>query len=164
MKMTTELATLAEAEEDIDDDDEDGDDDEDDNHDEGSSSSEICAFDVPHFRYIDDDNVEDNKREERKRERAGGWKDGTDRTWCSSEEDCCGPSSYRYVVVSGTPLKILEHLLSDLRLDDQRGAPESRESGKFGDAHTTHVLQTLTFHNHCIHRQSERHRSGCVSI
>ncbi|XP_029920125.1 rap guanine nucleotide exchange factor 5 [Myripristis murdjan] len=34
----------------------------------------------------------------------------------------------RYVVVSGTPLKILEHLLSDLRLDDQRGAPESRES------------------------------------
>uniref|UniRef100_A0A671WM54 Rap guanine nucleotide exchange factor 5 n=1 Tax=Sparus aurata TaxID=8175 RepID=A0A671WM54_SPAAU len=36
--------------------------------------------------------------------------------------------SERYVVVSGTPLKILEHLLSDLRLDDQRGAPESRES------------------------------------
>ncbi|XP_010871634.1 rap guanine nucleotide exchange factor 5 isoform X2 [Esox lucius] len=34
----------------------------------------------------------------------------------------------RYVVVSGTPLKILEHLLSDLRLDDQREAPESRES------------------------------------
>lgn len=34
----------------------------------------------------------------------------------------------RYVVVSGTPLKILEHLLSDLRLDEQRGAPESRES------------------------------------
>uniref|UniRef100_A0A8C7D375 Rap guanine nucleotide exchange factor (GEF) 5a n=1 Tax=Oncorhynchus kisutch TaxID=8019 RepID=A0A8C7D375_ONCKI len=28
---------------------------------------------------------------------------------------------FRYVVVSGTPLKILEHLLSDLRLDDQRG-------------------------------------------
>lgn len=34
----------------------------------------------------------------------------------------------RYVVVSGTPLKILEHLLSDLRLDEHRGAPESRES------------------------------------
>ncbi|XP_034016644.1 rap guanine nucleotide exchange factor 5 [Thalassophryne amazonica] len=34
----------------------------------------------------------------------------------------------RYVVVSGTPLKILEHLLSDLRLDDQREVPESRES------------------------------------
>ncbi|KAF7661730.1 hypothetical protein LDENG_00253080 [Lucifuga dentata] len=40
------------------------------------------------------------------------------------EDDC----DKRYVVVSGTPLKILEHLLSDLRLDDQRGAPESRES------------------------------------
>ncbi|CAG5891370.1 unnamed protein product [Menidia menidia] len=42
----------------------------------------------------------------------------------SREEDC----NKRYVVVSGTPLKILEHLLSDLRLDDQRGAPENRES------------------------------------
>nr|XP_040044458.1 LOW QUALITY PROTEIN: rap guanine nucleotide exchange factor 5 [Gasterosteus aculeatus aculeatus] len=42
----------------------------------------------------------------------------------SREEDC----DKRYVVVSGTPLKILEHLLSDLRLDDQRGAPECRES------------------------------------
>ncbi|XP_039676725.1 rap guanine nucleotide exchange factor 5 [Perca fluviatilis] len=42
----------------------------------------------------------------------------------SKEDDC----DKRYVVVSGTPLKILEHLLSDLRLDDQRGAPEVRES------------------------------------
>ncbi|XP_033831369.1 rap guanine nucleotide exchange factor 5 [Periophthalmus magnuspinnatus] len=42
----------------------------------------------------------------------------------SREDD----SNKRYVVVSGTPLKILEHLLSDLRLDDQRGAPENRES------------------------------------
>uniref|UniRef100_A0A673FZ20 Rap guanine nucleotide exchange factor 5-like n=1 Tax=Sinocyclocheilus rhinocerous TaxID=307959 RepID=A0A673FZ20_9TELE len=30
----------------------------------------------------------------------------------------------RYVVVSGTPQKILEHLLSDLRLDEQQGATE----------------------------------------
>ncbi|CAL1584536.1 unnamed protein product [Knipowitschia caucasica] len=37
-------------------------------------------------------------------------------------------SNKRYVVVSGTPLKILEHLLSDLRLDDQRGAPQNRDS------------------------------------
>uniref|UniRef100_A0A3Q2NMD8 Rap guanine nucleotide exchange factor 5 n=1 Tax=Fundulus heteroclitus TaxID=8078 RepID=A0A3Q2NMD8_FUNHE len=42
----------------------------------------------------------------------------------SREDDC----NKRYVVVSGTPLKILEHLLSDLRLDDQRGATENRES------------------------------------
>lgn len=127
MKMTTVLATLAEAEEDIDD--EDDDDEEDRNHDENTSSSEICTFDVPHFQYIDDDDVEENKEEERE----GRWRDGRGRTLCSrsSEEDCRDSASYRYVVVSGTPLKILEHLLSDLRLDDQRGAPESRESGKF---------------------------------
>ncbi|XP_043088942.1 rap guanine nucleotide exchange factor 5 isoform X2 [Puntigrus tetrazona] len=34
----------------------------------------------------------------------------------------------RYVVVSGTPHKILEHLLSDLRLDEQQGATESKEA------------------------------------
>uniref|UniRef100_A0A8C7D3E4 Rap guanine nucleotide exchange factor (GEF) 5a n=1 Tax=Oncorhynchus kisutch TaxID=8019 RepID=A0A8C7D3E4_ONCKI len=63
--------------------------------------------------------------------------DGSD----DDEDDCCSSSVptfnvpylprlcltflcvclFRYVVVSGTPLKILEHLLSDLRLDDQRG-------------------------------------------
>uniref|UniRef100_A0A8C9ZPU3 Rap guanine nucleotide exchange factor 5 n=1 Tax=Sander lucioperca TaxID=283035 RepID=A0A8C9ZPU3_SANLU len=101
-----------------------GGDDEYSNLDEDGSSSEICTFDVPHLRYIDDDNVEENKDEERER----GWRNGSGRTWCSSEEDFCDSSSYRYVVVSGTPLKILEHLLSDLRLDDQRGAPEIRES------------------------------------
>lgn len=129
MKMTTELATLAKAEEDIEDDDEEDDDDECSNHDDDGSCSEICAFDVPHFRFIDDDDVEEKKEEESK----GGWRNGSGRSWCSSEEDCCDSSSCRYVVVSGTPLKILEHLLSDLRLDDQRGAPESRESGKFVD-------------------------------
>ncbi|XP_073677619.1 rap guanine nucleotide exchange factor 5-like [Garra rufa] len=34
----------------------------------------------------------------------------------------------RYVVVSGTPHKILEHLLSDLRLDEHQGATESKEA------------------------------------
>lgn len=125
MKMTTELAALAEAEEDMEDeDDEDSIDDEND---------EDCTFDVPHFRYIDDEDVEENNEQERK----GGWRDGSGRTCfsCSSDEGCGDSASYRYVVVSGTPLKILEHLLSDLRLDDQRGVPESRESGKFGDTH-----------------------------
>ncbi|XP_028820555.1 rap guanine nucleotide exchange factor 5 isoform X2 [Denticeps clupeoides] len=37
-------------------------------------------------------------------------------------------SDRRYVVVSGTPQKILEHLLSDMRLDEQQGATESRET------------------------------------
>lgn len=138
--MTSELATLAEAEEDLDDEDsEDEDEDEDGNDDdEHASSSGIRTFDVPHFRYIDDDDVEENKdRKER------GWRDGSCRTFsCPSEEDCCVSASHRYVVVSGTPLKILEHLLSDLRLDDQRGAPESRESGKF------HVHNNIT----CLNR------------
>ena len=133
MKMTTEVVTLAEAEEDIDDEDE-----EDTDQDEDGGSSEICTFDVPHFRYIDEDDVEE--------EREGGWRNGSGRTWytASSEEDYCDSSSYRYVVVSGTPLKILEHLLSDLRLDDQRGAPESRESGKFVHTHTRAHAHTHT--------------------
>lgn len=127
MKKTTELATLAKAEEDIDNEDEEDTDDEDGSDGDDCGRSEICTFDVPHFRYIDED-VEENKEEARER----GLRNGTARTWCSfsCEEDCRDSSSYRYVVVSGTPLKILEHLLSDLRLDEQRGAPES---GKFVD-------------------------------
>ncbi|XP_017282094.1 rap guanine nucleotide exchange factor 5-like isoform X2 [Kryptolebias marmoratus] len=34
----------------------------------------------------------------------------------------------RYVVVSGTPEKILEHLLNDLALDDDRGTTQEKES------------------------------------
>lgn len=119
MKMA-ERATLAEAEEDIE---------EDEDSEEGSS--EIPTFDVPYFRYID----EDDKEEERIGAWESDWRDGVGQTWClwPSEEDSSDSDSlsYRYVVVSGTPLKILEHLLSDLRLDDQRGAPENRESGKY---------------------------------
>lgn len=111
--MTTERATLAKAEEDLLEDDSD---DDDDDEEAGNHEAVACAFDVPHFRYIDDDETD-------------GWSDGSG--WRSSEEDSYPSWSYRYVVVSGTPLKILEHLLSDLRLDDQRGAPESTESGKF---------------------------------
>uniref|UniRef100_A0A3B4ZKU1 Rap guanine nucleotide exchange factor (GEF) 5a n=1 Tax=Stegastes partitus TaxID=144197 RepID=A0A3B4ZKU1_9TELE len=86
-------------------------------HDGDGSNTEISTFDVPHFRYIDDDDAEETIEDQRET----GWRNATGRTWFSSEEDCCDSSSYRYVVVSGTPLKILEHLLSDLRLDDQRG-------------------------------------------
>lgn len=116
MKMTTKAATLAKAEEDIDSEDEE--------HSSSGGEAEICTFDVPYFRYIDDEDVEEGGEK--------GLTNGRNRSWssCSSEEECGAPSSRRYVVVSGTPLKILEHLLSDLRLDDQRGAPESRESGE----------------------------------
>uniref|UniRef100_A0A667XXM4 Rap guanine nucleotide exchange factor 5 n=1 Tax=Myripristis murdjan TaxID=586833 RepID=A0A667XXM4_9TELE len=109
------LATLAEAEEDDDDDD---DVDEDESNDEENNGSKLRTFDVPHLRFIDED------VEEAAGGREGGRRNGGIRCHRSGEEDCCGSSSYRYVVVSGTPLKILEHLLSDLRLDDQRGAPE----------------------------------------
>uniref|UniRef100_A0A3B5MYI7 Rap guanine nucleotide exchange factor (GEF) 5a n=1 Tax=Xiphophorus couchianus TaxID=32473 RepID=A0A3B5MYI7_9TELE len=103
----------------VDDEDNDEDDCEGGTEDGDCGISDTCAFDVPHFPYIDDEDVEEEEKERR-------WRDGSDRTLFSSlfEEDFCGPSPYRYVVVSGTPLKILEHLLSDLRLDDQRGAME----------------------------------------
>lgn len=124
MKMTTKAAMLAEVEEDIDSEDEEDSNSQGSDSDEGVSSSEICTFNVPYFRYIDDEDVEEGREQE--------ITNGSNRyrSSCSSEKDRCPCSSHRYVVVSGTPLKILEHLLSDLRLDDQRGAPESRESGK----------------------------------
>ncbi|XP_031154836.1 rap guanine nucleotide exchange factor 5-like isoform X1 [Sander lucioperca] len=38
------------------------------------------------------------------------------------------PRNRRYVVVSGTPEKILEHLLNDLTLDDDQGTTQGKES------------------------------------
>lgn len=140
MKMNSEIATLAQAEEDIvDDEDNDEDDCEGGTEDGDCGILDTCAFDVPHFPYIDDEDVEEEEKERR-------WRDGGDRTLFSSlfEEDFCGPSPYRYVVVSGTPLKILEHLLSDLRLDDQRGAMENRESGKVKNTHQTFRITKYT--------------------
>ncbi|XP_054618799.1 rap guanine nucleotide exchange factor 5 isoform X2 [Dunckerocampus dactyliophorus] len=55
----------------------------------------------------------------------------------------------RYVVVSGTPLKILEHLLSDLRLDDQRGVPECRESEVLLDDFLLTYLVFMSTHDLC---------------
>ncbi|XP_071231061.1 rap guanine nucleotide exchange factor 5-like isoform X1 [Salvelinus alpinus] len=55
----------------------------------------------------------------------------------------------RYVVVSGTPLKILEHLLSDLRLDDQRGTPESKESEMLLDDFLLTYLVFMTTNDLC---------------
>lgn len=140
MKMSTELATLAEAEDDIDEEDaedEEEAEEENDDHDGNASSSEACTFNVPYFRYIDDEDVAEIKKEMGE----GEWRGGSESTWCSHSSFC--NSSYRYVVVSGTPLKILEHLLSDLRLDDQR-APENRESGKFADTQVLIFCASLT--------------------
>lgn len=119
----TSRATLAEVEEDVESEDEDDGDGQGSDSEEGISNSEVCTFDVPYLRYIDED-VEEGQDK--------GILNECNRSWssCSTEKDRRASSPRRYVVVSGTPLKILEHLLSDLRLDDQRGAPESRESGE----------------------------------
>uniref|UniRef100_A0A673ISS0 Rap guanine nucleotide exchange factor (GEF) 5a n=1 Tax=Sinocyclocheilus rhinocerous TaxID=307959 RepID=A0A673ISS0_9TELE len=86
---------------------------------------EMPTFDIPHFHYIDDDEEEDDDGYVVNRRRWSG-----SCSACSSSEDeypsesSSSALSRRYVVVSGTPQKILEHLLSDLRLDEHQGATE----------------------------------------
>lgn len=121
---------------------EDNDGDEDDEDDEGSesecssSSASFKAFNIPRFRYIDDEDDKDDDEEEEddvssNRDRSSSLCSG-----CSTEDDypsdsSCSAVSNRYVVVSGTPHKILEHLLSDLRLDEHQGAMEGKEAGEW---------------------------------
>lgn len=78
------------------------------------------TFDVPYFRYIDDEGTEGDE----------GW--SSSRSMSSIEEDSSTDSvvSDRYMVVSGTPEKILEHLLDDLTLDDDQGTTPTKESGQ----------------------------------
>lgn len=88
---------------------------------------EICTFNIPHFPYIDDEEDDDGYVINGQR-----WSNST----CSSTDDdypsdsSSSALSDRYVVVSGTPHKILEHLLSDLRLDEHQGAAEGKEAGE----------------------------------
>ncbi|CAG12021.1 unnamed protein product, partial [Tetraodon nigroviridis] len=69
------------------------------------------TFDVPYFRYIDDEGTEGEEE----------W--SSSRSLSSIEEDSSTDSavSDRYVVVSGTPEKILEHLLNELTLEEDQG-------------------------------------------
>lgn len=69
------------------------------------------TFDVPYFRYIDDEGTEGEEE----------W--SSSRSLSSIEEDSSTDSavSDRFVVVSGTPEKILEHLLDDLTLEEDHG-------------------------------------------
>uniref|UniRef100_A0A4W3JR21 Rap guanine nucleotide exchange factor 5 n=1 Tax=Callorhinchus milii TaxID=7868 RepID=A0A4W3JR21_CALMI len=64
----------------------------------------LPAFDVPYFKYIDEDSEDE-------------WSIPSQ---SSTEDDSSVDSSLsdRYVVVSGTPEKILEHLLNDLHLEE----------------------------------------------
>lgn len=77
------------------------------------------TFDVPYFRYIDDEGTEGEQE----------W--SSSRSLSSIEEDSADSIvSDRYVVVSGTSEKILEHLLNDLTLDEDQGTTQSKESGQ----------------------------------
>nr|XP_046254744.1 rap guanine nucleotide exchange factor 5-like isoform X2 [Scatophagus argus] len=78
----------------------------------------VPTFDVPYFRYIDDEGTEGEEE----------W--SSSRSLSSIEEDSSTDSvvSDRYMVVSGTPEKILEHLLNDLTLDDDHGMTQGKES------------------------------------
>ncbi|XP_047455429.1 rap guanine nucleotide exchange factor 5-like isoform X2 [Mugil cephalus] len=77
----------------------------------------VPTFDVPYFRYIDDEGTEGEDE----------W--SSSRSMSSMEEDSSTDSavSNRYMVVSGTPEKILEHLLNELTPDDDRGTAQGKE-------------------------------------
>ncbi|KAI1886192.1 hypothetical protein AGOR_G00211460 [Albula goreensis] len=86
----------------------------------GATSVSVPTFDVPYFRYIDEEGEEETEEE---------W--SSSRSLSSAEDDSTDSSSVvsdRYVVVSGTPEKILEHLLSDLRLDDGQVTTQGKEA------------------------------------
>lgn len=120
--------TLVQQEEDDDDDD----DDDDEESECSSSGAGFKAFDIPRFRYIDDEDDDGDDDD------VFSNRDGSSSlcSGCSTEDDypsdsSCFAVSDRYVVVSGTPHKILEHLLSDLRLDEHQGAMEGKEAGEW---------------------------------
>lgn len=79
------------------------------------------TFDVPYFRYIDDEGTEGEDE----------W--SSSRSLSSMEEDMSTDStvSDRYMVISGTPEKILEHLLNDLTLDEDQGTTQGKEPGEY---------------------------------
>lgn len=98
---------------------------EDEDEDGGSDSSSgdrvtIPTFDVPSFRYIDEEGTEDEE-----------WCSSSSRSLSSIEEEDSSDSSlsHRYAGVPASPEKVLEHLLSHLTLDEESGSPQARETG-----------------------------------
>lgn len=74
----------------------------------------LPTFDVPYFKYIDEEDEDDE------------W---SSRSQSPTEDDSADSLlSDRYMVVSGTPEKILEHLLNDLHLEEV----QDKETGKTG--------------------------------
>lgn len=75
----------------------------------------LPTFDVPYFKYIDEEDEDDE------------W---SSRSQSSTEDDSVDSLlSDRYVVVSGTPEKILEHLLNDLHLEEVQDKETGKGSG-----------------------------------
>ncbi|KAM4600953.1 rap guanine nucleotide exchange factor 5-like [Polymixia lowei] len=83
-----------------------------------AEAATVPTFDVPYFRYIDEEGTEGEEE----------W--SSSRSLSSIDEDSSTDSavSDRYAVVSGTPENILEHLLSDLTPDDDQGTTQGKES------------------------------------
>ena len=114
---------------------------------EGAKATKVPTFDVPYFRYIDE--------EESEGEGDGEEVWSSSRSLSSIEDDSSSDSvvSDRYVVVSGTPEKILEHLLSVLRLDnhrdDQGSTQQIKESGQSLTPANQYVWPLATTFNLC---------------
>lgn len=86
----------------------------------------LPTFDVPYFKYIDEEDEDDE------------W---SSRSQSSTEDDSVDSLlSDRYVVVSGTPEKILEHLLNDLHLEEV----QDKETGKAGVGGGVSSFQTCS--------------------
>uniref|UniRef100_A0A3B5KSU2 Uncharacterized protein n=1 Tax=Xiphophorus couchianus TaxID=32473 RepID=A0A3B5KSU2_9TELE len=76
------------------------------------------TFDVPYFRYIDDEGTEGEEE----------WSSSRSLSSIGRDSSADSVVSDRYAVVSGTPEKILEHLLGDMMLDDDRRTTQGKES------------------------------------
>uniref|UniRef100_A0A1A8KPM6 Rap guanine nucleotide exchange factor (GEF) 5 n=2 Tax=Nothobranchius kuhntae TaxID=321403 RepID=A0A1A8KPM6_NOTKU len=99
--------------------------DEEDEEEESSSDSAsrvepvtVPTFDVPYFRYIDDEGTEGEEE----------WSSSRSLSSIGGDSSADSVVSDRYVVVSGTPEKILEHLLNGLTLEEDRGTTQGKES------------------------------------
>ncbi|XP_031667810.1 rap guanine nucleotide exchange factor 5 isoform X1 [Oncorhynchus kisutch] len=129
---------------------------------EGAKATKVPTFDVPYFRYIDE--------EESEGEGDGEEVWSSSRSLSSIEDDSSSDSvvSDRYVVVSGTPEKILEHLLSVMRLDnhrdDQGSTQQIKESEPLLDDFLLTYLVFMSTSDLCQallgHYCSKRHHRG----
>ncbi|MEQ2208834.1 hypothetical protein XENOCAPTIV_016691 [Xenoophorus captivus] len=93
------------------------------------------TFDVPYFRYIDDEGTEGEEE----------WSSSRSLSSVGRDSSADSVVSDRYMVVSGTPEKILEHLLNDTTLEDDRGTTQGKESGQHPYFNTLPLFFKLCF-------------------